>query len=212
MSSQNQERGRNLLLLTHHSCCSVQAVMVWPAQLLDFSHLPCGPPWWNGMWAYLLPKQHRLWTRLLRAWTSWKLENPGIDMAQPLGLVAQLPHYHHWETVSVTCWNVVWCVLCRGGQSFILISELCPCLYVPAAAGCLCYQGTVHSIGFSRSLIGMLQVPGQTPAVLPPLGAGLWVGYSSLSLSIQSASYLSGLVELQSFLFLGHFSEYCVNS
>lgn len=86
MTSQNQERGRSLLLLTYHSCCPVQAVMVWPAQLLNFSHLPYGPPWWNGTWAYLPPKQHWLWTRLLRAWTSWKLKNWGMETAQPLGV------------------------------------------------------------------------------------------------------------------------------
>lgn len=59
---------------------------VWPAQILNFSHLPHDTPWWSGMWGYLLPKQNWLWTRLLRAWTSWKLKNPGMEMAQPAGV------------------------------------------------------------------------------------------------------------------------------
>lgn len=180
MPSQSQERGRSLLPLTYHSCCPVQAATVWPAQLLNFSHLPYGPPWWNGSGP--MSSQSRAGSGPgfsgLGPLGHWKIQ--GWRWHNFLGLPALLPPYHRRETVSFTCRNVVWCVLCRGGQSLILISEVCPCLYVPGAAGCLCYQDTVHTIGSSTSLIRMLQVSGQTPAVLPPLGAGLWVGRSSL--------------------------------
>lgn len=128
---------------------------------------------------------------------SWKIEE--WRQHNLLGLLTQLPCYHHWETVSFACWSVVWCVLCGGGQSLVLISGLCPCLYIPGAAGCFSDQGSVHTIGISRSLIRVLEVSEQTPAVLPPLDAGLWVGYNSLSLNVQLASYLSDLIELQSF-------------
>lgn len=156
--------------------------------------------------------QHRFLISLISSWcslvgcecgpiSSWSStgSEPGISGLRPVGswkiqewrwhnllrLLTQLPHCHHWGTVSFTCWSVVWCVLCRGRQSPIPISELCPCLYIPGVASGLWYQGTVPTIVSSRSLVRMLQVSGQTPAVLPPLGAGLWVGYSSLSLSSQ---------------------------
>lgn len=164
------------------------------------------------MWVYLLPKQPWLWTRLLRAWTSWKLKNPGIEVTQPPGVTrsaASLSSLGNSSFLLLECGLV--CAVQRG-QSLILISVLCSCLCIPEAACCLCSQGTVHTTGASRSLIRVLQVSGQTPAVLLPLGADLWVRCSSLSLSVQPASYLSGLVELQSLPFLDHLSKYCVNS
>lgn len=134
-----------------------------------------------------------------------------------LGWPAPLPHLYYRKTVSSLYWgpelmqhlDVVWCVPYRGGQSILLLSRLCPCSYFSEAAGCLCYQGKVHTITSSRSLLKMLKWAGlRTDRCSSPLG-GLWVGYNALW-AWPSNCLLTHVVVHQSSLFFCPLSGHCV--
>ena len=114
------------------------------------------PSWWDGMWASLLPKQaaQGLDQSELETFQGWRWH-------RLLGQPALMPHWHHRETVSLLCWGPELDAASRYGLTCAMQRQTIPSLDLwavprfipPGAAGCLPYQGRVHTIAPSRSLI-----------------------------------------------------------
>lgn len=178
----------------------------------QFLSSPLWPSLVEWEWAYVLPKQGWLWTRLLRAWTTWTLKNPGMEMAQLLGITCSAASL---SSLGNSFFHLLECgLMCAVQRGTIPYLDLwavplfvrprsCRMPLLPRHSA---HHRVLHVV--DKDVTGLRTDPCSSPSTWCWSLGGLKL---TQSLSIQPASYLSGLVELQSFLFLSHPSKYCVN-